>query len=373
MMQTLAIFQDAFRELRAKRMFWIVMMLTALAVGAFALVGVNAKGVVTIAGWELPIPFPGGAFYKLLFAQFLIGLWLTWAATILALISTAGIFPDFVAGGSVDLYLSKPISRLRLFLTKYATGLVFVTLQVTVFCVLGFLVMRVRGKSWEPGLFLAIPIVVCFFSYLFSVQALFGVLTRSTTAALLMSLLVWLLAFAVYLAEMQLATYQTVREQQKAQWIQRAGELDAQIAALEAKKTPGQADDPWLAANRVTRDNFRAWAADAGPTIDKLRFFHRLVHVLAVASPKTTETIGLLEHRLLSRDEMNDIIDVEADSRERGRHRVSEGRDVDPRDVSYTQMDIERGRSLGWVLGTSLGFEAVMLALAAWVFCRRDY
>jgi hypothetical protein len=30
-------------------------------------------------------------------------------------------------------------------------------------------------------------------------------------------------------------------------------------------------------------------------------------------------------------------------------------------------------RSGGWVIGTSLLFEAVVLSLAAWSFCRRDY
>jgi hypothetical protein len=30
-------------------------------------------------------------------------------------------------------------------------------------------------------------------------------------------------------------------------------------------------------------------------------------------------------------------------------------------------------RSWGWIVGTSVGFECVMLALAAWIFCRRDY
>jgi ABC-type transport system involved in multi-copper enzyme maturation permease subunit len=373
MMQTLAIFHDAFRELRAKRMFWIVMILTAMAVGAFALVGVNAKGVVTIAAWELPIPFPGGALYKLLFTQVLIEIWLTWAATILALISTAGIFPDFVAGGSVDLYLSKPISRLRLFLTKYATGLVFVTIQVSLFSILGFIVMRVRGKTWEPGLFLAIPIVVCFFSYLYSAQVLFGLLTRSTTASLLLSLLVWLLAFVVYFAEIQLASHQTVREQKREAWIQRANELDRKIKALEAKKVQGQPDDPWLASNRAARDNLTSWVADGDTTIKQLRFFHRLVHAVMAVAPKTSQTIGLLEHRLLSRDEMSSILDAAADNRQRRRHRVSEEREIEQNDLKYAQMDIERSPSLGWVLGTSLGFEAVMLTLAAWIFCRRDY
>ena len=33
-----------------------------------------------------------------------------------------------------------------------------------------------------------------------------------------------------------------------------------------------------------------------------------------------------------------------------------------------------RSRSVGWVVGTSVGgFEVVVLGLAAWIFCRRDY
>ncbi len=30
-------------------------------------------------------------------------------------------------------------------------------------------------------------------------------------------------------------------------------------------------------------------------------------------------------------------------------------------------------RSPWWIVGTSLAFEAVILALASWVFCRRDF
>ncbi|MGH7177784.1 MAG: hypothetical protein ACREJC_10415, partial [Tepidisphaeraceae bacterium] len=32
-----------------------------------------------------------------------------------------------------------------------------------------------------------------------------------------------------------------------------------------------------------------------------------------------------------------------------------------------------RSRSVAWVIGTSAGFELVILGLGAWVFCRRDY
>jgi hypothetical protein len=35
--------------------------------------------------------------------------------------------------------------------------------------------------------------------------------------------------------------------------------------------------------------------------------------------------------------------------------------------------ELLRQRSAGWILGTSCGFEAVVLGLSAWLFCRRDY
>ena len=62
--------------------------------------------------------FPAGEFYKRLFVSIGIEIWLAWIALILALASTAGIFPDLMTAGSIDLFVSKPIGRLRLFLTE---------------------------------------------------------------------------------------------------------------------------------------------------------------------------------------------------------------------------------------------------------------
>ena len=201
MSQTLAIFHEAYRGLRARKMFWVVLLLTLLVVLTFASVGVNKNGL-TLLAWELHFgptteQMSPATLYKTMFVSMGIDIWLTWIATILALISTAGLFPNFIAKGAVDLVVARPISRMRLFITQYAAGLLFVTLQITVFSVASFLVIGLRGGAWEAGLFLAIPLVVCFFSYLFSVCVLLGLLTRSTVASLLLTLLFWLLLFLV--------------------------------------------------------------------------------------------------------------------------------------------------------------------------------
>jgi len=151
-------------------------------------------------------------FYKQLFVSVGIGFWLSWLATILALISTAGIFPDLIGSGAIDLLVSKPIGRLRLFATEYLAGLLFVTLQVTLFGAASFLVIGLRGGAWEPGLLVAVPVVVCFFSYLFAVCVLLGVLTRSTVAALLLTFLFWFFVYGIGNAERSIAMIQVMQK-----------------------------------------------------------------------------------------------------------------------------------------------------------------
>ena len=178
MTQTAAIFLDAYRNLNSKKLFWVTLVISAIVVVAFACVGINDQGLKILA-WQIDTvvnakTMPPATFYKQIFVVGGVNLWLAWLAAILALISTAGIFPDLISSGVIDLFVSKPIGRLRLFLTEYVAGLLFVTLQVTIFSAASFLVIGLRGGVWEPGLFVAVPVVVCFFSYLFSVCALWA-------------------------------------------------------------------------------------------------------------------------------------------------------------------------------------------------------
>ncbi|MFA6045287.1 MAG: hypothetical protein WC718_09900, partial [Phycisphaerales bacterium] len=222
MTQTLALLLDAYRELHSKKLFWITLGLSLLVVVSFGCVGITPTGV-SILFWDIPLEFfnsrvmSAATFYKLLFSNLGIKFWLSWIGMILAIISTSGMFPDFVANGSIDLMLSKPISRWRLFLTKYLVGLLFVTLQVTVFSVASMLVIGIRGGAWEPRLLLAVPLVSAMFSFLFCVCALFGVVTRSTLWSLLFTLLFWLGLFGLHATHqvfIQLREHSAARQEQ---------------------------------------------------------------------------------------------------------------------------------------------------------------
>lgn len=369
MIQTIALFLDAYRELNARKLFWITLAISVALVAAFAALGINERGV-TFLWWTVEAPIntramPAAMFYKFAYAAFAIPIWLAWGASILGLVSTASIIPDFVASGSIELALSRPIGRVRLLLTKFAAALLFMLLQVAVFSAASFVVIGVRGDAWEPRLFLAVPIMVLFFSYLYAVCLLLGLLTRSTIASLLLTLLFWIGVFGVNATE---GIFLFLKESNAA----RVAWLEASVQRLE--KAPEQPVADADAERRAAQlERRRAQLAEARADGATARKGHAIVLAIKTVAPKTKETTELLNRALLSPQD-----------RERFR-RLQGGRDangfgdgagdvpVSPREVAARVEEIEKSRSLAWVLGTSLGFEAAVLLIASWVFARRDF
>lgn len=371
MIQTLALLLDAYRDLNSRRMFWIVLILSTLVAASFAGLGVTPTGF-EILWWKIDSSLinsaniPPADYYKYVFLVYGIEKWLTIFASVLALISTASLFPDFIASGAVDLYLSKPISRLRLFLTKYFCGLLFVALQIACFCVAGFLVIGIRGGAWEPGIFLAIPIVVLFFSYLFSFCVLIGVWTRSTVAAALLTLLFWFGVFCVHWTEITLLAFKIAEDNAVAH-------LDRQINATESSL----ATYSNMAATQPTARNTREvkafqaqlqrQQAERAAKNGSLKLFHQMFYDVQAVLPKTTETVDLLEKMLIKHANLQSVHE-ENDSSQQATVDLN-GNPIDPRAV-----DAElRKRTVGWIVGTSVTFEIAVLSTAAWIFCRRDY
>lgn len=386
MTQTLALLLDAYRELNAKKLFWITMAISGLVVLIFAGFGINEKGL-TLLHWQFDTPLftsrlvPPEKFYKFSYATFAVPFWLTWIANILALVSTSSIFPDFIAGGAVELTLSKPISRTRLYLTKYATGLLFAALQVAVFSVACFVVIGLRAHSWEPRTFLAVPIVVLIFSYLFSMCTLLGLVTRSTITALLLTLLLWFMLWGVNTTDvvfLRLRETAAVNAERAAKRLERAqAAATKQIETMREKgaPTPAQQGLPPQCADELEAVNpfLKGIRDDARDSAESAARWKRLSSFIVAAKtllPKTAETSELLDRWLLTPEDKQIIT-----GRGRGEGDVETKARFDNQDPEVERLmeDAVRGRTVGWIIGTSLGFEAVVLALGAWLFARRDF
>jgi len=416
--QTAALFLDAYRELSARKLFWMVLILSGLVVAVFGAVGLNEQGIqFGPRRWTVPSELVNTnfiapqLFYKFVFASIGVPIWLGWIACILAIVSTASIFPDFVAGGSIDLLLSKPIGRMRLFLTKYATGLLFVVLQVAIFALACFLVIGLRGDSWVPSLFWSVPLIAAMFSYLFCVCAVLGLLTRSTIASMMLTLLFWFLVFGVHAAETGVLNFRIAKEIEVGRATAEVESARARIAKEAAAATPPeattspaspasapapaaettppsdadeqdsdsppQAEAPQQTAAQRDLDRAQRKFDDASDTHRLLVAWHRGLFAAKSMLPKTAETVQLLRRKLLDDSQlalfMNDKPAPEETRSGRKLSRVERERVNDQREAAKRLQSIMDQRTTGWIVGTSLGFEALVLLFGAWRFSRRDF
>jgi hypothetical protein len=366
MTQTWALLVDAYRELNAKKLFWISLILSGLAIGVFALVGVTPRGL-TIAGTYITLPAAWGI-YKYMYSTLIIGFWLTWGAMILALISTSTMLPDLIASGTIDLYVSRPISRIRLFLTKYVSGLLFAAVQVAVVAVGSLFIIRWRGGEWIPSLLLAVPLVVLMFSYVFAVTVLIGTWTRSSIAATLLGLLAWGFFSSTQYAEQALWEWQkaATTELSRAQDQIRDANAD-----LDHYKQNPLSDLMGIKA-AYARSKITSAAIDL-PELEHGAHLsitlHNVSKILWTIVPKTRETSDLLDRYLLTDNEAGVMIE------RREQRDQQNGR---PNRINRDEADAEliqelRHRSVPLIIGSSLAFELVTLSLAGWIFCRRDY
>ena len=354
-MQTIAIFVGAYRELSARKIFWLALAVSLLVVALFACLGINETGI-TFIGWTFESPFfstktlSPETFYKSLFVNLGVDWWLGVLSTLLALVTTCGIIPDLVAPGSVDLLLAKPITRTRLFLTKYCTGLLFAALQVLVFSTATFFVIGVRGGAWEWTLFAAVPIVTFFYSLLFSICALVGVLTRSSVASLILTLLAWTIIFTINISES----------------IVNSGRIANQLESTAIEAKLANTDTPVDDDEREELTNDLAKALDRRLTWDRAHFWFFGVKTFL---PKTTDTLKLLDRWLLESASMpgRDEDSSRGPQQAFGPKRVKRG------EFQRAVREDEQSHSIWWILGTSVVFEGIILGLATVVFVRRDY
>ncbi len=369
--QTAAIFTDAYRELNARKLFWITLVISALFSVALAAIGIDEDSIKFL--W-FNTPLDGTndkedvtRFYGDLFYYVGFKVWLTFGATILALVSTAGVFPDFIRSGAIDLMMSKPIGRVRLFLTKWLTGLMFAGLQITLFTIACFLGMGLRGGVWLPEIFWGIPLTIVFFSYLFAFCVLLGVLLRSTITALLLTGLLWAFLILLNLTDLSVIKPWRTNARYTTRVIETYGpDAFSEIPQMDwATGQPAEAEeDP----EPMSQDAVNRALTEARLNQDRWDIAYGVAYGLKTVLPKTGETTSLLR-KLMYPDF------VEADSLRDMQVNVEYmmGLKWDEDLARELQNETNRVRGPIWIIGTSLVFEGICLLFAGWVFVRRDY
>ena len=369
----LAILRESWLTLQAEKLFKLVLGLNLLVIVAYASIGFDDTGVSLFFGLShvdseyihagTPL---ARTLYLGIYSAFIVDLWLAWAASILALISTSSIFPSFLKEGAVELVMSRPTRRATIFFVKYIGGLLFVAVQVGIFTVGAFLAAGWRIDVWDPMIFLAIPLVTLFYSYLFCINVLAGIITRSTLTALLVTLLFWFGTFSIHMVDDVLSTRMIEFEETADRAEKRIVELKAEHKAAAAENDTAEADDAehWMQGPQKEAETART-------AIDQLAPWETVVGIIRTTMPETDRTLNLL-HRELERDSEVSLVDLMAG---RGFEDENEQtQEMDEYEVAGRRKMKEENEIPAWrIIGKSLIFEVIVLGLALWIFQRRDY
>jgi len=115
----------------------------------------------------------------------------------IAIVVTASIIPETFEAGSLNLLLSKPISRWGLFVAKFIGGCVFISICATYLFAGIWLWLGLALGVWENAILLSIVLYIIVFGIYFSVSAFVGLVFRSTILAIMVTLLFWSACFLV--------------------------------------------------------------------------------------------------------------------------------------------------------------------------------
>lgn len=118
-----------------------------------------------------------------------IQIFMTWVlfpiGVILAVFATASLVPHMLEKGTIDLLLSKPVSRPVLFASRYLGALLVAGANLLYFVGGVGLILAFKTGVWNGGFFLGGLLMVVYFGALLAFLVLIGALLRSTTIGIM--------------------------------------------------------------------------------------------------------------------------------------------------------------------------------------------
>ncbi len=117
--------------------------------------------------------------------------------TFLALFATAHLVPRLQEKGTIDLYLSRPVGRIRLLVSRYAGGLLLAAANLAYLIGSMWLIVVWKTKVLHPRFLLSGLVILFTIAALLAFAFLVGVVTSSTGVSLMATYAVFFLAAAL--------------------------------------------------------------------------------------------------------------------------------------------------------------------------------
>ena len=250
----LAVILDSFRAAAHSRILWVTLVLISLFLASIyplsldevqsqqSGTGLQLRYAGRDFGPVIQLPVQTSAELRAIalawFMDHIVDFIVGFFGIFVALVVSCGVIPETYRTGSVELLLSKPISRPCLFMAKFIGGCIFVLLNISyLICGLYFIV-GLRWDLWDIRILIAIPVFVFYFMLLFSVSALVGLFSRRAIFSLFAALLFW--GICILIGNAKLAMEKLLPTQVGAD---RASQIVGSESTGGVEPIPGSEDD----------------------------------------------------------------------------------------------------------------------------------
>lgn len=169
-------------------------------------------------------------------------------AVFVAIVVTSPMIPETFRSSSLHLLLSKPISRVWLYLAKFFGGCIFVLVNISFVMIGLYFIAGLRFEVWNLGLLVCIPILMFVFIIFYSVSALVGLIWGNAIVCVVACMLFWLACFSLGMMHAALEPQVEVMPQ-----ISRIRSIDGRLMTVNERGQLG-----------VWNDTFSIWQ----PAID---------------------------------------------------------------------------------------------------------
>lgn len=175
----LTIIKNTFREALAKKIFigYYIFYAIVVLLMLFAVNLDTVEGVISLTDVKQSVQLVEKGFLDL-----------SWALIVFfSLVSTASFIPSMLEKGTIDLLISKPVSRLNILFSKFLGAVLFMFLSMVFLLGSIWLILSAKSGYWDFRFLLAIPMITLAFAAMYSINIFTGLTTQSTIISILVN------------------------------------------------------------------------------------------------------------------------------------------------------------------------------------------
>lgn len=176
----LTIILNTFREAIAKKIFvgYYIIYTIIILVFLFAINLDTVEGVISLTDVQQSVMSLQAIMTSVSYLLVLI----------FCIISSASFIPSLVDKGTIDLLLSKPLSRFKILFSKYLGAVIFVGISLVYFIGAIWLILSLKSGYWNFSFLFTILSLTFAFAVMYSIVVMIGLTTQSSVIAILVNL-----------------------------------------------------------------------------------------------------------------------------------------------------------------------------------------